>query len=195
MAVLLAAEENNFLRRPHLGAHNGRRFCSRLRVSWVEYRVTGRESRVSEWIESSDWLAVQIACLAWRPKWHPSTIPRSTTLRVWEVYGHCCSASHDEAPFPGFRSPVSTWQIAILLESAVGAYFAGHASPLRLTSPSWASSSTPRHPPRFPSRRALQNTSSMARKKITEDELSARAEANGYRRGAHQGNDDLRLAK
>ena len=32
----------------------------------------------------------------------------------------------------------------------------------------------------------------MARKKITADELSARARANGYRRGAHRDKDSLR---
>jgi hypothetical protein len=41
-------------------------------------------------------------------------------------------------------------------------------------------------------RRFLRPTTAMARKKITGDELSARAKANGYQRGAHRDKDRLR---
>ena len=41
-------------------------------------------------------------------------------------------------------------------------------------------------PPPLPASHFLQTTTAMARKKITGDELSARAKANGYQRGAHR---------
>lgn len=41
-------------------------------------------------------------------------------------------------------------------------------------------------------RRPLRTTTTMSRKKITGDKLIARAEANGYQRGAHRDEDGLR---
>jgi len=40
--------------------------------------------------------------------------------------------------------------------------------------------------------RILYRTTTMARKKVTGDELSARAKENGYQRGAHRDKDSLR---
>jgi hypothetical protein len=47
-------------------------------------------------------------------------------------------------------------------------------------------------PPPFPASHFLRTTTGMARKKITGDELSARAKANGYQRGTHQHKNSLR---
>ena len=77
-----------------------------------------------------------------------------------------------------FAVPTASWEMNVVFESG-GCACSSYSLSLTQSTLSFL-------------RRFLSPTATMARKKITGDELSARAKANGYQRGAHQDKDSFR---